>query len=103
MLVRALEPTLGLDTMRKRRPVREPRQLTNGPGKLCAAMDITRSQDNVDLCDVKSPVFIAKNESLKSFLKERGPTVIGTRIGIRLAAEMPLRFYVEGSEFVSKR
>ena len=103
VLVRAIEPTLGLDEMRERRPVRDHRQLSNGPGKLCAALDINRSQDNVDLCDTNSPVFIAENKSRKSFLKQRGPRVIGTRIGIRLAAEMPLRFYLERSEFVSRR
>jgi DNA-3-methyladenine glycosylase len=103
LLVRALEPTLGLDWMRERRPVRELCQLTNGPGKLCAALDINRSLDGVDLCDAKSPMFIAENKSRKRFLKERGPMVITTRIGIKQAAELPLRFYLEGSEFVSRR
>jgi DNA-3-methyladenine glycosylase len=103
LLVRAVEPSLGLDWMRQRRPVTDPRQLTNGPGKLCAAMDIGLSLDGVDLCDAKSPLFIAENLELKSFLKERGPLVTTTRVGITKAAELPLRFYLGGSRFVSRR
>jgi DNA-3-methyladenine glycosylase len=103
VLIRALEPTLGLEMMRKRRPVANPRQFTNGPGKLCAAMDIDRSLDGVDLCDAKSPLFMARNPGRKTFLRERGPVVTTTRIGIVKAADLPLRFYLAGSEFVSRR
>jgi DNA-3-methyladenine glycosylase len=103
VLIRAVEPTIGLELMREFRAVSEARQLTNGPGKLCEAMDIDRALDGVDLCDAKSPVFIAENKELKSFLKERGPMLVTTRIGITRAAELPLRFYLEKSHFVSRR
>lgn len=102
VLIRALEPAVGLDLMSEQRPVKEPRQLTNGPGKLCAAMQIDRSLNEVDLCAASSPLFIAAHNSLKSFLRKRGPMVTTTRIGISKAADAHLRFYLEGSRFVSR-
>jgi DNA-3-methyladenine glycosylase len=103
VLIRAVEAALGEKLMRMRRPVEPTRDLTNGPGKLCVALDIDRSLDGVDLCDAKSPLFIARNPALENFQKERGPMVTGTRIGLTKAADLPLRFYLEGSPFVSQR
>ena len=103
VLVRAIEADIGEEWMQAQRPVSEPHQLTSGPGKLCAALAIDRSQDGVDLCDPKSPVYVAENPEREQFLRERGPLVTTTRIGIRLAAEWPLRFYLENSPFVSRR
>jgi DNA-3-methyladenine glycosylase len=103
VLVRALEPAIGLEQMQSRRQVRFPYELTNGPGKLCAAMGIDRTYNGVDLCDENSPLFIARNPALKSFLRRRGPLVTTTRVGIVKAAELPLRFYLGGSEFVSRK
>ncbi|MDB6108811.1 MAG: 3-methyladenine glycosylase [Pedosphaera sp.] len=101
VLVRAIEPRFGLELMQARRVVAKPPNLTNGPGKLCAAMDIDRSLDGVDLCDGASPLFIGQNPELKAFLEQRGPVVTTTRIGINKAAAMPLRFFLGGSAFVS--
>lgn len=103
VLIRAIEPTIGETMMRARRPVADLKYLTNGPAKLCAALDIDRSLDTVNVCDANSPLFIARHPSIKSFLRERGPVVKTTRIGISKAAEMPLRFYLDGSPFVSRR
>ena len=103
VLVRALEPTIGVEQMQSRRKVRVPRELTNGPGKLCEAMGIDRTFNGVDLCNRNSPLFIARNPALKSFLRERGPLVTTTRVGIVKAATLPLRFYLGGSLFVSRR
>jgi len=102
VLIRAVEPLFGLEWMQKNRPVTNPRQLTNGPGKLCEALAIDRSLDGLDLCDAKSPLFIARNPSFKTFLRERGPIVTTTRIGIVKAAHLPLRFYLKESEFISR-
>jgi DNA-3-methyladenine glycosylase len=101
VLVRAIEPLFGLEFMRARRVVAKPANLTNGPGKLCAAMDIDRSLDGADLCNGESPLFIAQNPGLKSFLTQRGPVATTARIGITKAATLPLRFYLKGSGFVS--
>jgi DNA-3-methyladenine glycosylase len=103
ILVRAIEPTIGLDLMRARRIVKQEHQLTNGPGKLCSALDINRGQNGADLCDAHSPAFIARNPSRLSLLRSRGPLVTTTRIGIVKAAELPLRYYLGGSKFVSRR
>ena len=103
VLVRAVEVALGENSMLKRRPVAIPRNLTNGPGKLCQAMDINRGLDGADLCDAHSPLFVARNPTIEDFRKERGPVVTTTRVGLTKAAHLPLRFYLEGSAFVSKR
>lgn len=103
VLIRAVEVDLGEEFMRQRRTVDATRDLTNGPGKLCLAMDINRSLDGVDLCDAGSPLFIARNSAVAKFRKQRGPEVIATRVGLTKAADLPLRFYLEGSVFVSKR
>ena len=89
--------------MAVQRPVSRARELTNGPGKLCQAMNITRELDGIDLCDAASALFIAENPDLKKFRKEKGPMITTTRIGITKAATLPLRFFLEGSEFVSRR
>src|SRR5688572_6558476 len=83
ILIRAIEPKIGIELM-------QGRGATNGPGKLCAALNITRALDAADLCDANSGLFIAENPSLKTFLKERGPLVRTTRIGITKSAELPL-------------
>ena len=103
VLIRAIEPLVGVELMRARRAVDRAHDLTNGPGKLCAAMDIDRNMNGVDLCDAKSPLFIARNPEIKSFLRERGPMVTTTRIGITRASALPLRFHLEGSPFVSRK
>lgn len=103
VLIRAVEAEWGGEFMRVRRPGVEFHHLTSGPGKLCAAMDIDRSLDGADLCAASSPLMIAENPSIKSFLRERKPVVTTTRIGITRAAALPLRFYLERSRFVSRR
>jgi DNA-3-methyladenine glycosylase len=103
VLIRALEAEAGLDAMRLHRPADTNFALTNGPGKLCAALDIDRKLDGVDLCDASSPLFIARNPNLARFRGQRGPVAISPRIGITKAAGLPLRFYLSGSPFLSRR
>jgi DNA-3-methyladenine glycosylase len=103
VLVRAIEPALGIEWMQGRRRVRRPVDLTNGPAKFCAALDIDRNLDHTDLCDAGSAVFIAENGERTKLLAKLGPTVTTTRIGITQAADWPLRFYLGGSLFVSRR
>lgn len=103
VLVRAIEPAYGIDWMEANRVVEEPRELTSGPAKLCLALSIERELDGADLCSVQSPVFIARNPNAPAFRRKRGPVITTTRIGISVAEHLPLRFYLDGSEFVSKR
>lgn len=103
VLIRAVEANFGAEWMTKQRPVSKVQGLASGPGKLCQAMNITRALDGVDLCSADSELFVAENPELKKFRKEKGPTVTTTRIGIVKAADLPLRFYLGGSEFVSRK
>jgi DNA-3-methyladenine glycosylase len=103
VLIRAIEAVFGEGLMRDNRPAAKPISLTNGPGKLCAALAIDRKFDGADLCDGQAELFVAVNPDLKLFRKERGPMITTTRIGIRRAAHLRLRFYLGGSAFISRR
>jgi len=110
VLIRAIEAEFGLDWMRANRSVPADFSLTSGPGKLCAALRIDRSLDHADLCDARSPwcaapspILIAENPSARKFRHARGPVMASPRIGIRAAADWPLRFYLAGSEFLSRK
>jgi DNA-3-methyladenine glycosylase len=99
VLIRAIEPTEGLEEMRKRRPAaRKDTDLTSGPGKLCAAFGISRKQNALLLTD--SELFIEDAPPLK-----RSQIIASPRVGIDYAehaAEWPLRFSERGNPFVSK-
>ncbi|MEO6908540.1 MAG: DNA-3-methyladenine glycosylase [Abditibacteriaceae bacterium] len=103
VLVRAIVPTHNLETMQRLRPVSKSRQLTNGPGKLCKAMSMDRDLDGEDLCDLKSEVIIAKNSNREFLVAELGSIAIGPRIGLKVAADWPLRFGLRNSEFLSRK
>ncbi len=103
VLIRAIEPSVGADRMALRRPGRSLLELTNGPAKLCQALSIDGELDGAELTSLGSPVFLAENPERALALAERGPILTTTRIGIRLAAERPLRFHLERSPWVSRR
>jgi DNA-3-methyladenine glycosylase len=97
VLIRALEPLEGVETMRANRRAQTLRDLTRGPGRLAAALDIDRRLDGVDLCR-QGPLWLAH--------AHRGafdPVDIGTspRIGLSREADRLLRFYERGNRFVS--
>jgi DNA-3-methyladenine glycosylase len=97
VLIRALEPLSGIPLMRRRRPkARSDRDLTNGPGKLCAALGIDRHMNALPL--QRYPVVIRAGEAVG-----KSNVVITPRIGITQAADWPLRFFVRDSPFVSMR
>jgi DNA-3-methyladenine glycosylase len=94
VLLRALQPTRGLEVMAERRQLEDPLRLCSGPGKLCEALGITRAHDGLP---IDAPPF-----SLE--LPERAPgIVIGPRIGISKAVETQWRFGVAGSSFLSRK
>jgi len=103
VLIRALEATFGLPSMRRQRAASRDHWLTNGPAKLCEALAIDRSLDGVDLCQPQSQLLIVENPDVRAFRRLRGPVVTTARIGITRAAEWPLRYYLEASQFVSRR
>jgi DNA-3-methyladenine glycosylase len=94
VLIRAIEPTIGVTIMARNRGVQRPRDLARGPGRLCAALEIDRRLDGIDLCR-PGPLWLGSDG--------RASDEIGSskRIGITRAADSPLRFYVRGSRFVS--
>jgi DNA-3-methyladenine glycosylase len=102
VLIRAVEPTIGIERMQQNRPARRTHELTNGPGKLCQAMRIDRSLDGVNLCDPEGPLFIANNTEHKLLRATLGPLVTTERIGITKAADLPLRFLLSGSSCISR-
>ena len=93
VLVRALEPTHDLETMRERRGLDDPRLLCSGPGRLCQALGVTREHDGLAL---DRPPF--------ELLAAEGPVevVSGPRIGITRAVELPWRYAEAGSRFLSR-
>ncbi len=103
VLIRAIEPAFGIAWMRLNRAPAAASNLTNGPGKLCQALQIDRSLDGANLCEINSPLLIAKNPAAASIRKNFGPIVAGERIGISRAAELPLRFFLSKHPFVSRR
>ena len=93
VLIRALEPRLGLDEMRARRAVDDPLLLCSGPGRLCQALGITRELDGAPL---DAPPFELEPGSAPVGL------LTGPRIGISKAAERPWRYGLAGSGFLSR-
>ncbi len=94
VLVRALEPTAGIERMRERRGVADPRLLCAGPGRLCQALAVTRAHDGLRLD--RAPFRLAVRS---------GPAVAvgaGLRIGISKSRELPWRFVLAGSPFLSR-
>jgi DNA-3-methyladenine glycosylase len=93
VLIRALEPTHGVDAMRAWRGTDEPRLLCAGPGRLCQALGVTREHDGLPLDE---PPFELRP-------RDREPEVVtGPRIGITRAADRPWRYGIAGSRFLSR-
>jgi DNA-3-methyladenine glycosylase len=97
VLIRALEPIDGLDLMRERRGLERVEALCSGPGKLTQALGIELGHDGVDLA--AGPITIAEPPTGSSEVE----IVAGPRIGLTKAAELPWRFCVRGSRFLSRR
>jgi DNA-3-methyladenine glycosylase len=93
-LVRALEPTHGIDAMRERRGLEPVRSLCSGPGKLCQALGITRVLDGLPLDE--PPFELLARDSVP-------PLAVGTRIGITHAVDQPWRYGLAASPFLSRR
>ncbi len=92
VLIRALEPISGIEVMKENRGTDNLLSLTNGPGKLTQALDITLNQNGYDL--TKGDLMILDNESCSDI-------VVTSRIGITKAEKEPLRFYIHKNQFVS--
>jgi len=92
VLIRALEPTEGIEVMKKRRKTEKLRNLTNGPGKLCQAFGIDSAQNNQLI-----------GESISLYERKFQPVIASsTRIGISKATDLEWRFFIKNNEFISK-
>jgi DNA-3-methyladenine glycosylase len=93
VLIRALEPKWGLEAMRERRGVTNERLLCAGPGRLCEALAVTRAHDGLPL---DRPPFRLEPRT------EVPELVTGARVGITRAAELPWRYALAGSRYLSR-
>lgn len=93
VLIRALQPTEGIAVMQRRRGLENERLLCAGPGRLCEALAITGAHDG-----------LALNRPPFEFRAREGDvdTVTGPRIGITKAADVPWRYGLKGSRYLSK-
>jgi DNA-3-methyladenine glycosylase len=96
VLIRALEPSDGIELMRERRGRKDTEELCSGPGKLTEALGVGLSLNGADL--------LAQPFELFSPDRERTDidVIAGPRIGITKAAELPWRYCVKGSRYVSR-
>jgi DNA-3-methyladenine glycosylase len=93
VLIRALHPTAGLAIMRRRRGLKDERLLCSGPGRLCEALGITGVHNSLPLDRAPFALFAPS-----------GPVAIalGPRIGLTKALDLPWRYGLQGSRFLSK-
>src|SRR5262245_57190221 len=106
VLIRALEPVAGMDLMAGARgledlnpeSVRDLRKLTSGPGRLCEALGITRPRDNSkDLVSRRADLQVV-DDGFRG-----GKIGVTPRVGIVKSAGLPLRYVLEGNEFISRK
>lgn len=95
VLIRALEPLNGIVAMRKYREGRSDLELTNGPAKLCQAMQIDRQMNGHDLRSLPLRLIFGH-------LKPNDKIVKTGRIGISRAKDVPWRFYIKNNPYISK-
>lgn len=99
VLVRALEPVEGIPLMQERRGTRDLKTLCSGPGKLVLAMGLTKELNGCPLFEGSLTIW---SRSSFAAARTRVEIVAARRIGITKAADLPLRFCVKGSPFVSR-
>jgi DNA-3-methyladenine glycosylase len=93
VLIRAIEPTAGLELMAQRRGQEDPRKLCAGPGRLTQALGVDGSVHGMNLCSDENRAFHERGG--------RSRVLADGRIGISVAGELAWRFTLEGSRFVS--
>lgn len=97
VLIRALEPIEGIEIMKIFRDKDNLKDLTNGPGKLCQALNITKSLDGIDMKDSSSELYLIDDGYKSGKIKK------SKRIGISKAKEHEWRVYIENNNFISKK
>ena len=95
ILVRAIEPTMGVDTMQENRPVKRLTDLTSGPGKLTLALDVDKSMNGLPVTDESCQIHVLENDLDYEMATSH-------RIGVTKDLPEHYRFYVKDNKFVSK-
>lgn len=95
VLIRALEPTVGIDIMLRNRPVEDTCELTSGPGKLTMALDINKGLNGADVANEGSSVFVV-DDGVQFEVNS------SHRIGVRKDLDEELRFFIKGNKFISR-
>ncbi|MCF8259894.1 MAG: DNA-3-methyladenine glycosylase [Melioribacteraceae bacterium] len=95
ILIRGIEPISGTKCMMVNRSKSELKNLTNGPGKICQAFGITKSDNGTDL--LGDDMYLLDTPTVSS-----DNIVQTTRIGISKSKDLPWRFYIKNNPFVSK-
>lgn len=98
VLIRALEPIAGLEAMRLRRDKLKPKDLCSGPGKLTQALGIDLTHNHRFLGEEGSNIWLSEGQEINS-----ADIIATTRIGISKNKDAPLRFYIKGNAFVSRK
>lgn len=95
ILVRAIEPTMGVETMMDNRPVKRLTDLTSGPGKLTLALDVNKSMNGLPVTDANCAIHVLENELSYE---------LGTSHRIGVTKDLPehYRFFIKENNFVSK-
>lgn len=96
ILIRAVEIVEGLELARKNRKAKSLVDLSNGPGKLTKALDITDRHNGLDLTS-RNELFISQPKTIETF-----EIATSLRIGVKAHREKPWRFHVRNNKFVSK-
>ena len=97
VLIRAVEPIVGVSSMRLYRKASDPYNLTSGPGKLTQALKVTKRQNGVDVTK-KEELYVLNGKHI-----DESEIVATSRIGIRVALDKPWRFLIIDNEFVSRK
>ena len=95
ILIRAIEPTLGIDTMKQNRPVKLLQDLTSGPGKLTLALNVDKSLNSIDITTESSPIYVLDNIKKIEVSSSH-------RIGVTQDLKEPYRYYIRNNTFVSR-
>jgi DNA-3-methyladenine glycosylase len=93
VLIRAIEPTVGIAAMRRRRRLADARLLCSGPGRLCEALSITGADSGLSLTAPPFEIFAGASAV---------EIAVGPRIGLTKAVDLPWRYGEKGSRFLSK-
>ncbi len=97
VLVRAIEPTVGIDIMKRNRSVKNLVNLTNGPGKLTLALKIDKSINGLPVTSKGSNIIIAEGSITPKKIRS------SNRIGVKKDLERYLRFYIGDNKFISRK